>query len=746
MTGLTIQYGKNNNTNPDGDGEGGAFDFDAGPDGLGSLTMNDVVINQNSTTNGDGGGIALFDGGVVSITNSKFTNNIANGLTGGGTGGAIFIGFPDTVTASTKLTISGSTISGNVTAGAAGEDGGGILSDANFPVMINGSTISDNKTTTSQAVNGGGIADEGSGGLTIDQGTVISGNSASHWGGGLYSTDTGSITDTTIINNFAAGGTSSQSTSVKEGGGGISADETSADITISDSRIVGNTATVGGSQLDGDGGASDGGVLDAKNNWFGTNSPSSSFFGAGVKTLTTTPYLVMTFSASPTKLGSGSTSTLTASITTNSANTTGFSIPDGTPATFSGGTIGSVNPSSTTTTSGTATSTFTAGATAGTGNVSATIDNQTLTVQLDVVGAPTANPQTVNVAFDTAKAITLTGSDPNSPPLSLTFAIATDPAHGSLSGTVPNVTYTPNTGFHGTDSFTFTVNNGTSTSPAATVTLDVAAGVPTANPQSVTLNENASAALTLTGSDPDVPALPLTYAIVTGKGPAKGTISNFNAATGGLTYTPNPNYFGSDSFEIHREQRDQRQRPATVSLTVDETSATVSGTVGVSWGTSGTATLQTTTGGLLLPAGRSTDLPWLGIDKLSITLSQPAALSASDVSVTGISVANYGLVTVSGSGTNYTITLAQPIDVADRVTITIGSANIATYTRQLAVLPGDFNGDGIVTMQDAILIRNEYLGIAGAVPTIYGDINGDGTVNIEDYNLVRGRIGTVLPT
>jgi Dockerin type I domain len=192
--------------------------------------------------------------------------------------------------------------------------------------------------------------------------------------------------------------------------------------------------------------------------------------------------------------------------------------------------------------------------------------------------------------------------------------------------------------------------------------------------------------------------------------------------------------------------RTAESTPATVSLTVDETAATVSGTVGISWGTSGTATLQTTTGGLLLPAGRSTDLPWLGIDQLSITLSQPAALSPSGVSVTGISVANYGPVTISGSGTNYTITLARPIDVADRVTITIGSANIATYTRQLAVLPGDFNGDGIVTMQDAIMIRNEYLGIAGAVPTIYGDINGDGTVNVEDYNLARSFIGTVLPT
>ena len=123
-------------------------------------------------------------------------------------------------------------------------------------------------------------------------------------------------------------------------------------------------------------------------------------------------------------------------------------------------------------------------------------------------GVPTANPQTVSVAFNTATAITLTGSDPDSPPLSLTYAITTSPSDGTLSGTAPNLTYTPNAGYHGSDSFTFKVNNGINTSPAATVTLNVAAGVPTANPQSVSVAFNTAMAITLTGSDPDSPPLP----------------------------------------------------------------------------------------------------------------------------------------------------------------------------------------------------------------------------------------------
>ena len=79
------------------------------------------------------------------------------------------------------------------------------------------------------------------------------------------------------------------------------------------------------------------------------------------------------------------------------------------------------------------------------------------------------------------------------------------------------------------------------------------------------------------------------------------------------------------------------------------------------------------------------------------------------------------------------------------MTITIGSATIATFTRRLDVLPGDINDDGVVNAQDLALVRNQWLGINGTKPTIFGDINGDGVVNIKDYNAVRAAIGTSLP-
>ncbi len=41
-------------------------------------------------------------------------------------------------------------------------------------------------------------------------------------------------------------------------------------------------------------------------------------------------------------------------------------------------------------------------------------------------------------------------------------------------------------------------------------------------------------------------------------------------------------------------------------------------------------------------------------------------------------------------------------------------------------------------------IRNQMLGLLGAMPTIFGDILGDGTVDINDYTAVRKLIGTQL--
>ncbi len=376
--------------------------------------------------------------------------------------------------------------------------------------------------------------------------------------------------------------------------------------------------------------------------------------------------------------------------------------------------------------------------------------SSTATVTLNVaVGTPTANAQSVNVAHDSAgTAITVTSTDDDTPALTQTFAF-TQPSHGTVtvSGPAgsPTVTYKPTTGYHGSDSFTFTDSNGTNISAAATVTLNVAVGTPMANAQTVSTPENTALGIALTSTDDDAPPLTLTYTLVTGQGPTNGMISNFNPSTGTLTYTPNAGFHGSDTFEFTVGNGTNVSSPAVVTINTSAVAQAGITAVSADWGTSGTIALQTAADGLrLLPAGRNTDLPWYGIKKLEITLSQPETLSPSDVNVTGINVANYGPVTISGSGTNYTITFAQGITTADRVTVTIGNAGIATFTRRLDVLPGDVNDDGTVNAQDLVLVRNDFTAL-GAVYNVFDDVNGDGTIDINDYNLVGRFVGKKLP-
>lgn len=114
--------------------------------------------------------------------------------------------------------------------------------------------------------------------------------------------------------------------------------------------------------------------------------------------------------------------------------------------------------------------------------------------------------------------------------------------------------------------------------------------------------------------------------------------------------------------------------------------------------------------------------------------------------MSGVVGGSFGPVTVVGSGASYLITLARPINAADRVTITIGNAAIATFSRRLDVLPGDVNDDGAVTMQDAMIVRNDITGFAPvAQPRSWLDVLGEAVATMNGYNAIRNKIGSRLP-
>ena len=181
----------------------------------------------------------------------------------------------------------------------------------------------------------------------------------------------------------------------------------------------------------------------------------------------------------------------------------------------------------------------------------------------------------------------------------------------------------------------------------------------------------------------------------------------------------------------------------TDTLTVPAANVCVTG-VAVQWGTE-TAALVTNADGLrLLPVGRAKDLPWFNINRIDVTLSQAATVSPGDVSLHGVTGGNYGPVSISGSGTStLVITLAKPIASADKITLTIGNAQVINYTRRLDVLPGDVNDDGAVNSTDGVLILNNPT--ASHTYQVFDDMNGDGAVGTADFTTYRPKIGTVLP-
>jgi len=161
----------------------------------------------------------------------------------------------------------------------------------------------------------------------------------------------------------------------------------------------------------------------------------------------------------------------------------------------------------------------------------------------------------------TALPITLTASDPQGAPL--TYTIATQPSHGSLTGTAPNLTYTPAAGYVGSDSFTFWASNGVYQSNIATVTITVASGYqpPVANSQSLTTN-GSPIPITLTATDAN--SNPLTYAIVTP--PAHGTLTGHAPS---VAYTPASGYSGTDSFTFQANDGVANSNVATVTIVVN---------------------------------------------------------------------------------------------------------------------------------------------------------------------------------
>jgi hypothetical protein len=155
---------------------------------------------------------------------------------------------------------------------------------------------------------------------------------------------------------------------------------------------------------------------------------------------------------------------------------------------------------------------------------------------------PTVTAMSATTLEDTAKTVLLSGTDPDGD--TLTFSIVTQPAHGTLTGTPPNVTYAPALNYNGADSFTYKANDGTADSNVATVSINVTA-VNDAPVLTSIGNKSGSTNVPLTftvaATDPDGDSLTYTTSAL----PSGAT---FNATTRTFSWTPSSTQAGSYSL------------------------------------------------------------------------------------------------------------------------------------------------------------------------------------------------------
>jgi hypothetical protein len=188
-----------------------------------------------------------------------------------------------------------------------------------------------------------------------------------------------------------------------------------------------------------------------------------------------------------------------------------------------------------------------------------TVATASITIS-NVNDAPEATAQSLTTAEDVALPFTLGGTDIDGD--ALTPSIVSAPTHGSLSGALPYLTYTPAANYHGPDGLTFKVTDPSGASDTATVDFDVTAvnDAPTANDASVGTTQDTPVTVDIVANDLDGDTL--TYPPTDG---ADGTVACAGSA---CTYTPSSSFAGTDAFTVVVADPDGLTATSTVTVNV----------------------------------------------------------------------------------------------------------------------------------------------------------------------------------
>jgi len=186
-------------------------------------------------------------------------------------------------------------------------------------------------------------------------------------------------------------------------------------------------------------------------------------------------------------------------------------------------------------------------------------ETQTFTITVAGVNdAPLPTDDTATTDEDTAVVIDVLQNDTDDDGNLLPDAVAIDTAPANGTATVNTftgtITYTPSLNFNGVDSFTYTITDDGAPLPAltstatVTVTVNAVNDAPEANTDFAQFDEDTIAFIDVLANDLDVDGDLVPSTVIISAQPTKGTVV-VDSLTGGVTYTPNLNENGSDSFQ-----------------------------------------------------------------------------------------------------------------------------------------------------------------------------------------------------
>ncbi len=180
--------------------------------------------------------------------------------------------------------------------------------------------------------------------------------------------------------------------------------------------------------------------------------------------------------------------------------------------------------------------------------------------------APIATDDTFTTAHDAAaKSVPVLANDTDVDMDSLSVQSVGAAGHGTAALLAGTVSYRPDPGYAGPDSFDYTVVDGHGGSDTATVSVTVTANdPPIAVDDTLTIDEDTFGKVDVLANDSDPDGIGLEIV-----GTTDGMHGSVTVVNGGLRFTPDHDWNGADSFTYTIQDEDGATDTATVSVTVN---------------------------------------------------------------------------------------------------------------------------------------------------------------------------------